>query len=637
MKHQFKRGMSMMLVLVMIVSLLSGLTVTAEAATYGYNWGQRGATATELSESAVSFYEENGITYEELSALSGAASTSAVPSSELYQTLKTLMVSNHSHITSYSEVKDLCQYTDCQNGGGAISSFYSGTSVGPTWDGSWNREHTWPNSKGLGGDDENDIMMLRPTSYSENTSRGNTAYGSGSSYYDPNEESGGAYNLHGDVARIALYVYTRWGNTSYMWGSSGVIESKEVLLEWMEEDPVDTWELGRNDVVEAITGTRNVYVDYPELAFLLFNEEIPADLTTPSGSSSKEYEITVTVNDSAMGTVSQSGENINAVPAEGYMVAGYTLLSGTAKVNRTGNAFTVKASSDCTIRINFEPKTEVLLTYLSSGEQLSEEVVYSGDAITLPDYTGALKEGYTFIGWSDVRVEDTDTVPVYYKSGEAYTVTGNTYLRALFSYVEESEGSTGAGVWTLVTDASQLEAGAQIVLAESASGFVSAPISGTTAYLSDAAVEFSADKTSIPTLPAGAQTFTLGGSEGAWTLRTDDGSLLGATAVKKLSYTGGTTTWTISVSGGDATIYNTNSSYGRFLYNVDWNRFTTYTSDSGEKMLLPQIYMLSDGEVAFYTTSFSTVKLSAHRCALCQLAEVNPIFQKHIHLRAGEP
>ena len=61
------------------------------------------------------------------------------------------------------------------------------------------------------------------------------------------------------------------------------MESPEVLLEWMEEDPVDTWELGRNDSVQAITGTRNVFIDYPELAFILFGEDIPSDMETPSG------------------------------------------------------------------------------------------------------------------------------------------------------------------------------------------------------------------------------------------------------------------------------------------------------------------------------------------------------------------
>ncbi len=89
--------------------------------------------------------------------------------------------------------------------------------------------------------------------------------------------------MRGDCARILLYQYTRWGNTSRMWGSGGVIENLDVLLRWMEEDPVDTWEMGRNDAVESITGTRNVFVDYPEYAWLLFDRDIPDDVVTPSG------------------------------------------------------------------------------------------------------------------------------------------------------------------------------------------------------------------------------------------------------------------------------------------------------------------------------------------------------------------
>ena len=284
MSNFMKRSIALLLVLIVCVSSLPAIGFTASAASYVYNWGERGEVATSLSDSALDFYRDNNTSYNELAAKSGSTNTSSVPSSDLYKALKTLMTNAHTHITSYDETKSLYQYTDCENGGGKISSFYSGKAIGPAWgEGGWNREHTWPNSKGLGGADENDIMMLRPTSTSENSSRGNTAYGKSSGFYNPNNESNGAYDLRGDVARIFLYVYVRWGNTSYAWGASGVMESRDVLLQWMEEDPVDTWELGRNDAVESITGTRNVFVDYPELCFIMFGEDIPLDMTTPSG------------------------------------------------------------------------------------------------------------------------------------------------------------------------------------------------------------------------------------------------------------------------------------------------------------------------------------------------------------------
>lgn len=261
---------------------------------YVYNWGYRGETVTFLSPMAISFYSSS-YSYDVLSEKSGGTSESTAKNSALYKALQSLMSSKHDYQTSYNATKNLFQYTDCQLGGGKISSFYSGVSIGPAWgEGNWNREHCWPNSKGdASGNGENDIMMLRPTSSSENSSRGNKAYGKSSGYYNPNSESNGKYDLRGDVARIVLYTYVRWNctntgsyNPNGITGTGGVIESISVLLEWIEADPVDTWELGRNDSVQSITGTRNVFVDYPEYAFLLFGYDIPEDMTTPSGEAS---------------------------------------------------------------------------------------------------------------------------------------------------------------------------------------------------------------------------------------------------------------------------------------------------------------------------------------------------------------
>ena len=246
MKHPVKRILSVVLVVVMCLSLLSGLSF---AATVNYqtgnpegfsnvilNWGQRGTTATFLSPNAIDFYEDNNVSYSDLIQLAGNSNISSTPSSQLYKTLQKLMKDNHDVITSYADTRPLYSYTDCQNGNrNELTCFYSGIKIGPNWDSgaTWNREHTWPNSKGMEGSDEDDIMMLRPTSSSVNSSRGNNAYGESAGYYDPNKTSGGKLNLHGDVARIFLYVYVRWGNTYTPWGTEGVIESKEVLLRWM--------------------------------------------------------------------------------------------------------------------------------------------------------------------------------------------------------------------------------------------------------------------------------------------------------------------------------------------------------------------------------------------------------------------
>ncbi len=257
------------------------------------NWGARGEDALFLSTYAINYYTGN-YSAENIFDNNGGSTFKNATSSDLFKELAGMMTAKHSHVTNYQETRYLYRYTDCmKNNTSTISSFYSGKSVSGTWDSgkTWNREHTWPNSKGAGKTGPGaDIMMLRPTSVSENSSRGNTAYGESSGYYDPGE------SVHGDCARIILYTYVRWNSNvnSFVEGKSGVIENLDILLEWMEEDPVDTWEMGRNDAVQSITGVRNVFVDYPELAWQLFGRSVPENVTTPTSSSRENTSTTGT-------------------------------------------------------------------------------------------------------------------------------------------------------------------------------------------------------------------------------------------------------------------------------------------------------------------------------------------------------
>ena len=435
MKQRCNRGISALLALVMLIGLVSAPAVSARAEETGYiyNWGVREEQAEELSEAAEDFYADNQTSYDALAALPGAEKIPDVDDSALYEALAALMADNHHTCTSYGDVRYLMPYTDCQAEGDKISTFYIGSNVDSAWDGgkTWNREHIWPNSKGLGGDDENDIMMLRPALPYINSGRGNKAYGEGSDYYEPNLTA--KYNVRGDIARIALYVYTRWGNTD-LFGKSGVIESKEILLKWIQEDPVDTWELGRNDSVQSITGTRNVFVDYPELAFLLFGEPIPSGMETPSGQANYAYAVEAEVNDVSMGSVTVEGNRVIAEPVEGYMAAECQVIGGDATVTREGNVFILNATSDCTVRIVFVPRPQATVAFMNHDVLLTEITGLVDDAIILPQYTGTAPTGYTFLGWMETPVDKAETLPDLWQTGGDYLLSGDATFYALFSF-----------------------------------------------------------------------------------------------------------------------------------------------------------------------------------------------------------
>ena len=252
------------------------------------NSGERDVICTTLKGTSASSYYTGSYTYERMSSLS---------SSSLLSTLRGLLKSTHTRTTSYSDCKNYAEETDCENNGTKLVTLY--TSYTTSYTGSINREHVWP--KSLGGYKESgpgaDLHHIRPTESTPNSNRGSSKYGEMSggktstgnasglpagtygTYFEPLD------NAKGDVARICLYMYVRYGGESQYTCSSitKVFQSVDVLLEWCELDPVDTWEMGRNEVIQNIQGNRNVFIDYPEYAWLLFGREVPDDMVTPSG------------------------------------------------------------------------------------------------------------------------------------------------------------------------------------------------------------------------------------------------------------------------------------------------------------------------------------------------------------------
>ena len=307
MTKYLKRIVAMLLAVIILISAyvptfaVSGTQPTKYSSQY--NSGQRDVVCTTLNGTSAASYYTN-YSYDVLSDYS---------QSQLFSTLQTLMRSTHSYTSSYNDCHYKADRTDCENEDGSVSLIYTAYSATMSqWNG-WNREHVWPQSLGGGNTSGGgaDLHHIRPSDAVVNSTRGNKKYGNtngGTAKYGSNPANGylGGYynstyfepldNVKGDIARICLYVYVRWNSS---WGADSITEvfqSIDVLLEWCKLDPVDTWEMGRNEVVEDIQGNRNVFIDYPEYAWLIFGREVPADMVTPSG-------------EAAEGSTNQGGNN----------------------------------------------------------------------------------------------------------------------------------------------------------------------------------------------------------------------------------------------------------------------------------------------------------------------------------------
>ena len=218
-------------------------------------------------------------------------------------------------------------------------------------------------------------------------------------------------------------------------------------------------------------------------------------------------------------------------------------------------------------------------------------------------------EGYSIVAneageavvWFTCIPQDaaTLTVKVEAADGDTYTKTFSKPITltigdvkgfgvAMTKLVDPHKDDNG---WFLVKDARFLAAGDVIRIGCASAGKVAGALNGQILSSEPATYE----KEQMVSVSS-AEDYTLGGTEGAWTLSSLTGKL-GATAVKKLSEdeeaSGYVGTWTISIDNeGAATIAPNAEKFGRILCNTNssMERFTTYESDVQSNMLLPGIY-----------------------------------------------
>jgi len=167
--------------------------------------------------------------------------------------------------------------------------------------GKWNREHTYPRSRGdFGGREGDDVAdgidvfwisnadslrhgnsdahALRAADGSENSARGNQHYGE---YTGPSGTQGSFY---GDVARSVLYMAVRYNGLDVVDGFpdvDGQLGDLATLLEWHRNDPPDDFEMNRNNVIYEWQFNRNPFIDIPNLVEHLWGDFVGSPFFGP--------------------------------------------------------------------------------------------------------------------------------------------------------------------------------------------------------------------------------------------------------------------------------------------------------------------------------------------------------------------
>ena len=181
-----------------------------------------------------------------------------------------------------------------RDGSGNYSQYENGNG---TQNNSWNREHIWPKSHGFPDEDDNaytDVHNLKPCDRSVNSSRGTKDFDYGgnqhseasqcltdSDSWEPSD------SVKGDIARILFYMTVRYdpgydhNNNSFdlelvdyttPGNNDPILGKLSSLFQSHNDDPVDDFEIHRNEIIFGFQENRNPFVDHPNLVNFLWGE-----------------------------------------------------------------------------------------------------------------------------------------------------------------------------------------------------------------------------------------------------------------------------------------------------------------------------------------------------------------------------
>ena len=157
----------------------------------------------------------------------------------------------------------------------------------------YNREHVFARSNanpemgnasngttGIAADPHN----LRPSDQQMNGNKGSRKFtnGSGNAVEVGGDEWYPGDEWKGDVARMMMYMYTRYGDRCLpsLQGTGpteGSTDMLQLYLQWNVEDPVSAFEDQRNPYLENVYGNRNPFIDNPVLATIIWGGPLAED------------------------------------------------------------------------------------------------------------------------------------------------------------------------------------------------------------------------------------------------------------------------------------------------------------------------------------------------------------------------
>lgn len=257
------------------------------------------------------------------------------------------IIDNHTQ-RSYDQLRQDLQVTDEDpNNPANILLVYDRSSTNSAWDNAddWNREHTWPRSRGVNssGPDNSDMHQIRPSDVQVNSNRGSLNFGGafGAQSYGTVSD-GGTVWYPGDadagmIARQMFYMAVRYD------GSDSATEDLEIgsqlgslsrMIEWHYAAPADDFELKRNHLIYGYQNNRNPFIDRPEYVWSVFMNQNNDSRLSVGGS-----------------TPDTNGGSARTIDLGTVFVGSNVATSTSATINKTGSNgtyFEVTTTGDAT-------------------------------------------------------------------------------------------------------------------------------------------------------------------------------------------------------------------------------------------------------------------------------------------------